>query len=234
MDQANPADQAQESQQSPRLQAPQPAPQSLRLRWFAASAAVMGWLGLALQLSVIIQSRQERGLNIAGGVFHFLSYFTIWTNLLASIVLTCAALNLRYRFAKALTAPASMTGIATCIALVGVTYHLLLRGLWHPVGTQLLANNLLHYVVPALFLIFWWLFVAPAQAGWRDAMRWTIFPALYLLFALLRGTVGNWYAYPFIDVIQLGYAQVLVNAFGVLAVFLTIAAVLIWLDRRKR
>jgi hypothetical protein len=212
----------------------QPALQSQRRRWFAASTAVMGWLGLALQLSIIFQSRQDSGLSIAGGVFHFLSYFTIWTNLLASIALTCAALNLRHRFAKALTAPVSLTGIATCIALVGITYHLLLRGLWHPAGTRLLANNLLHYVVPALFLIFWWLFVASARAGWRDALRWAIFPALYLLFALLRGIADNWYAYPFIDVVQLGYARVLLNALGVLATFLTIAAVLIWLDRRKR
>jgi hypothetical protein len=228
-------DQAQKTQAAPKpQQALQPALQQQRRRWFAGSAAIMGWLGLALQLSIIIQSRQESGLSIAGGVFHFLSYFTIWTNFLASIALTCAALNLRQRFAKALIAPASMTGIATCIALVGITYHLLLRGLWHPAGTQLLANNLLHYVVPALFLIFWWLFVAPAQAGWRDALRWAIFPALYLLFALLRGIADNWYAYPFIDVVQLGYARVLLNALGVLATFLTIAAVLIWLDRRKR
>jgi hypothetical protein len=215
-------------------QAVQQAPQLQRLRLFAASAAVMGWLGLALQLSVIIQSRQESGLNMAGGALQFLSYFTIWTNFLASIALTCIALNVRHRFAKALAAPVSMTGIATCIALVGITYHLLLRGLWHPAGTQLLANNLLHYAVPALFLIFWWLFVAPAQAGWRDAMRWAIFPALYLLFALLRGAVDNWYAYPFIDVVQLGYARVLLNALGVLAAFLTIAAMLICMDRRKR
>jgi hypothetical protein len=210
------------------------ARQVQRKQWFAASAALLGWLGLALQLSVLIQVRQERGLDIAGGVMNFLSYFTVWTNVLASLALTCAALNLQRGFAKALTRPLSMTGIASCIALVGITYHLLLRGLWHPVGTGLLANNLLHYAVPALFLMFWWLFVAPARAGWRDALRWAILPAVYCVFALLRGATGGFYAYPFINVIQLGYAKVFINTLGMLAGFLIIAAILVWLDRRKR
>jgi hypothetical protein len=210
------------------------AQQAQRKQWFAGSAALLGWLGLALQLSVVIQVRQERGLDIAGGVINFLSYFTVWTNLLTSLALTCAALNMQRGFAKALTRPVSMTGIASCIALVGITYHLLLRGLWHPTGTRLLADNLLHYVVPALFLMFWWLFVAPARAGWRDALRWAILPAVYCVFALLRGATGGFYAYPFINVAQLGYALVFINVLGVLAGFLIIAAVLVWLDGRKR
>jgi hypothetical protein len=210
------------------------ARQAQRKQWFAASAALLGWLGLALQLSVVIQARQEHGLDIAGGVMNFLSYFTVWTNVLASLALTCAALNMQRGFAKALTRPLSMTGIASCIALVGITYHLLLRGLWHPMGTQLLANNLLHYAVPALFLMFWWLFVAPARAGWRDALRWAILPAVYCVFALLRGAIGGFYAYPFINASQLGYVRVFINTLGMLAGFLIIAAILVWLDGRKR
>jgi hypothetical protein len=210
------------------------AKQAQRKQWFAASAALLGWLALALQLSVVIQARQERGLDIAGGVINFLSYFTVWTNLLVSLALTCAALNMQRGFAKALTRPVSMTGIASCIALVGITYHFLLRGLWHPMGTRLLADNLLHYVVPALFLMFWWLFVAPAGAGWRDALRWAIFPLVYCMFALVRGATGGFYTYPFINVLQIGYARVFINALGILVGFLIIAAILVWLDGRKR
>lgn len=208
--------------------------QMQRKQWFAASGALLGWLGLGLQLSVVVEARQAGGLDVVGGVFHFLGYFTIWTNLLASAALTFAALNMRPRYAAAMTQPASMTGIAVCIALVAVVNHFLLRRLWHPSGTQLLADNLLHYVVPALFLMFWWLFVAPARTGWRNAALWALFPLIYLVFALVRGALGGPYAYPFIDAGQIGYAQVSINAAGVLLGFISIAAILTWLDRRKR
>jgi hypothetical protein len=207
-----------------------------RRQWFAGSAALLGWLGLGLQLSVILQVRglQGDGLGVAGGVVNFLSYFTIWTNLAAAMALSCYALALRSRFALALTRPGTMTAVASCIALVGITYHALLRRQWDPAGTQLLADNLLHSAVPALFLIFWWLFVEPARARWRAALLWALLPGLYLVFALLRGAADGFYAYPFIDAGRLGYVQVLVNAIGVLAAFMAIAAVLIWLDKRKR
>jgi hypothetical protein len=65
-------------------------------------------------------------------------------------------------------------------------------------------------------------------------LGWALVPAAYLVFALLRGAIDGFYAYPFIEVTQLGYGRVFLNAIGVLAVFLCIATVLIWLDKRKR
>ncbi|MDB5777054.1 MAG: rane protein [Herbaspirillum sp.] len=205
-----------------------------RRRWFAASGALLGWLGLGVQLAVILQLRKAAGLDIAGGAIGFLGYFTIWTNLLLSIALSCAALNARWGIAGFLTRPASMTGMAICAMLVTVTYHLMLRRLWQPAGTQLLADNLLHYVAPVLFVMFWWLFVGPVRTGLKSVMRWAIFPAFYLLFALVRGAFGHAYAYPFIDADALGYARVFVNASGVLLIFFLIGSILIWLDGRKR
>lgn len=216
------------------LQTAQEQYHARRMRLFAASAALLGWLGLILQLWITLQVRRAAGLDALGGIGNFLSYFTIWSNLLVSIALSCQALAMQSRLARILTRPRAMTGIASCIALVGLTYHAVLRGLWHPAGAQLLADSLLHSAVPALFLIFWWLFVAPANAGWRAALRWARAPAAYLVFALLRGGIDGFYAYPFIDAARLGYGRVFVNAVAVLLVFLCVAAVLIWLDKRKR
>jgi hypothetical protein len=210
------------------------ARQMHRQRWFAASGALLGWLGLGLQLAIILQIRRMDGLDLAGGVVNFLGYFTIWSNLLVACALTCAALALRLRYVEVFERPRVTTGIAACIALVAFTYHFLLRRLWQPTGSQLLADNLLHYVIPALFLMYWWLFVAPARVGWRDVLRWALFPLIYLVFALLRGALGGPYAYPFIDAGRLGYVQVALNAAGVLLGFVGVAAILIWLDGRKR
>ena len=208
--------------------------QTRRLRLFAGSAALLGWLGLFLQLWIVSQARGADGLDALGGIVNFLSYFTIWSNLFAAIALSCQALPMQSRFTLALNRPDTMTGIASCMALVGLTYHVVLRGLWDPAGPQLLADSLLHSAMSALFLIFWWLFVAPLKAKWRAALRWACAPAVYLIFALLRGAIDGFYAYPFIDVTRLGYGRVFVNAIGVLLVFLCIAMMLIWLDKRKR
>ncbi|EQD46143.1 hypothetical protein B1B_12734 [mine drainage metagenome] len=53
------------------------------------------------------------------------------------------------------------------------------------------------------------------------------------MYALLRGAWLGRYPYPFIDVAQLGYARVALNAAGMLIVFLLIAAGLIALNRLK-
>ena len=48
---------------------------------------------------------------------------------------------------------------------------------------------------------------------------------------LLRGHEIGVYPYPFVDVAQLGYGRVMVNALGVLAGFWGIGLVLLGLDR---
>lgn len=199
-------------------------------QWFAASAALLAGLGLVLQFYGALQARPAGVASMLGAVAHVLSFFTIWTNLLATLMLTLAAGS---AFPHSRRSILWMTGVAVSMALVGIAYHVLLRALWHPVGTLLLANYLLHYVTPILFLIFWWLFVAPAQATWRDALRWAIYPACYLVFVLVRGAFGGLYAYPFLDVNQLGYLRVLLNAAGVTLGFFAIAFMLLWLDHRK-
>jgi hypothetical protein len=60
---------------------------------------------------------------------------------------------------------------------------------------------------------------------------WAIYPGLYFVYALLRGALSGFYAYPFIDVAALGYLRVLENALGILVGFIVIAAILIALAR---
>jgi len=122
---------------------------------------------------------------------------------------------------------------AANIALVGLTYSLLLRALWQPQGAQWLADTLLHDVVPLLYLLLWAWVVPRAALRGSSALRWALYPLAYLVYALLRGAWLGRYPYPFIDVAQLGYARVALNAAGMLIVFLLIAAGLIALNRLK-
>lgn len=52
--------------------------------------------------------------------------------------------------------PGVVAGIAANIAFVGLSYHFLLRNTWNPQGAQLLADVLMHYAVPAFYVLYWW------------------------------------------------------------------------------
>jgi len=66
------------------------------------------------------------------------------------------------------------------------------------------------------------------------SQRWLLFPLAYLLWSFARGAWVHEYPYPFIDVDALGWPSVLLNAAGVLLVFVALGAILVAVDRRLR
>ena len=125
------------------------------------------------------------------------------------------------------------SAIVVSIAIVGLAYHLLLRHIWNPQGLQWLADVTLHYAVPLLCLVHWWFCVPPARMAWHAPLAWAAWPLAYLVYALLRGAWLQSYPYPFIDVTALGYPQTLLNAAGLLVVFLLLGSVLVAVGRAR-
>ncbi|SEE91414.1 Pr6Pr family membrane protein [Pseudomonas migulae] len=203
-------------------------------RRFVAVSAVLGWTGLAIQLYLILYSRWSLEASLLGGLVSFFSYFTVLTNTLVATVLTCEWTSRDSAVRRWFLQPWVSSGIAVSIAVVGLAYNILLRHLWHPEGWQWLADELMHDVMPLLFLA-WWFYCVPKGTLrlWHIAL-WVIYPLVYFAYALLRGHLLAAYPYPFIDVDTLGYPQVFANAGGLLAGFLVIALVLIALDRWRR
>ena len=199
----------------------------------SAALAALTWFALLLQLVILLRVRSASGLSLMGGVGNFFSYFTVLTNVLVAVTLSGPLGWPASRLGRILSAAGFRTGVATSIALVGLIYSLLLRALWQPQGAQWLADILLHDAVPLLYLLWWAWAVPRATLRWTSALRWALYPLAYLLYALLRGAWLGRYPYPFIDVAQLGYARVALNAAGMLIVFLTIAGCLITLNRFK-
>jgi len=207
--------------------------QSAARRRFVAVAALLGWAGLSIQLYLIFYSRWTLGASLLGGLLSFFSYFTVLSNTLVATVLTCALTSRESAARRWFLQPWVSSGIAVSIAVVGLAYNVLLRHLWHPEGWQWLADELLHDVMPLLFLAWWWLCVPKGTLRLRHVALWVIYPLLYFAYALLRGHLLATYPYPFIDVDTLGYPQVFVNAGGLLAGFVVIALLVIALDRRR-
>ena len=169
-----------------------------RYRLFAAMAALLGWLSLALQLLLSIQLTVANGQGALTGVWIYFGYFTILTNVLAAL------------------------------ALLGVP---LMASFPAPHGWQIVADNILHVVMPVLFLLYWWLAVPKATLRWPQVIVWQLYPAAYFAYALIRGAANHWYPYPFLDVGTLGYLRVLINACAVLLVFIGVALLLVALAR---
>ena len=128
---------------------------SARRRRLITGLAVLGWAGLAIQLYLILFARLSIGASLLGGLVSFFSYFTILTNTLVATVLTCAVTERESAARRWLLQPWVSSGIAVSIAVVGLAYSILLRHLWHPEGWQFVADELLHDVMPLLFLGYW-------------------------------------------------------------------------------
>jgi hypothetical protein len=196
--------------------------------------AALAWSSVLLQLFITLHSNLQNGKGIAGGIVSFLGYFTILTNLLV-----CAALTLP------LMAPASAAGrffsrsdvtagVATSIIFVSLAYHFLLRNTWNPQGLQLLADVLLHYAIPALYLIYWWFNFPKGALRWIHPVFWGLYPTVYLMYVLIRGRIIGSYPYGFIDPIAIGYQRTMINAVGLLLVFIMLGLILVALGRIQR
>nr|WP_207956485.1 Pr6Pr family membrane protein [Pseudomonas fluorescens] len=194
-------------------------------------AALLGWLGLSIQLYLILLGRWSLGASLLGGLVNFFSFFTVLTNTLVAVVLTWEVTPRESAVRRWFLLPSVSSGIAVSIALVSLAYNLLLRHLWQPEGWQFVADELLHDVMPLLYVAYWWLCVPKGTLRLRHIGLWIAYPLVYFAYVLLRGDLLAAYPYPFIDVSNLGYPQVFLNAGGILAGFVGIALGVVGLDR---
>jgi hypothetical protein len=207
---------------------------SPRNRAFALSLAGIAWLSVLLQCRLSVQLAAQKGLSIGGGLEIFFSYFTVLTNLLICVSLTLSLMSPASALGRWFSRPGVVAGIAANIAFVGLSYHFLLSKIWNPQGAHRLADVMLHYAVPALYVIYWWLDYSKAPLRWIHPLLWSIYPAVYLVYALIRGSMVGSYPYPFIDAGDLGYGRTLLNSIGLLFVFLALGVLLVALGRARR
>jgi len=204
-------------------------------RAFGLLVAVVGWASLILQLYLIVSGK---GIQVPGyeptlltSIVNFFSYFTILSNILASLLATTAVLAPQSGLGRFFERPVVAATVAMAMIVTGLIYTVVLRHMWQPVGLQFVADSGLHYVMPPLFALYW-LTVVP-----RDALRLAnipsmlIYPLVYVVYSLIRGPLADWYPYPFLSVKDLGWGQVIINMIGIAVLFAVIGAILVGLDR---
>lgn len=152
-------------------------------------------------------------------VTNFFSYFTIQSNIIGALVLVIGALCI---------VPSSRMwdlirgAAAIYLILTGVIYNTLLLNVDVQIS-EAWINNVLHRIMPLVMLLD--LLVVPwvHRIRWREATVWSLYPLAYLAYAIGRGTIVDWYPYPFLDPRRDGgYPRVALFSVAVLIGFLVV------------
>jgi hypothetical protein len=193
-------------------------------RIMAVIGAAMGWLAVITQLYLMISNRV---VSIPETILRFFSFFTIDTNILVALCFTFIFLRGNSGLSRFFTKATTITAITIYITIVGIVYNVILRSIWQPEGLQKVIDELLHSVIPALFILFWLIFVPIEQLKWKNAFPWLIYPIVYMTYAIIHGAITKFYPYPFVNVDELGYNRALLNAGGVLLIIFFLSLALI-------
>ena len=182
---------------------------------------ISGWFALIAQFYIIIENRAA---SIAETVVRYFSFFTIFTNLIVAVCCSVILLSSASNGSKFFRRSTTLTAVAVYITVVGIVYNTILRFLWNPQGLQLIVDELLHSIIPVLFIVLWFLSTSAPELKWKNIFPWLLYPVAYIIYVLIRGSFSGFYPYPFIDVSSLGYAKVLANCIGLLFFFLFLSA----------
>jgi hypothetical protein len=197
---------------------------------FVAVGALLGWMTIITQLVLMIQNRVT---DIPEVIIRFFSFFTILTNIIVAICFTVIWRNRHTNQRSFWSSTAHQTAITVYILVVGIIYNLILRSLWSPTGLQKIVDELLHLLIPILFLIYWIVFVSKHGLQWRYALNWLLYPLIYLVFILIRGALSksDFYPYPFVDVYNNGYQKVMISCGFILLLFVLLSLLFIAVGR---
>ncbi|QQR40325.1 Pr6Pr family membrane protein [Devosia rhizoryzae] len=171
---------------------------------------LLGLAGLVLQFTISISDMLANGRDLPGALGVLFAYYTILTNIILvliylSEVTPAGWLGLFRR-------PLVRGAMAANIALVGLYVYFVLRYLSDLHGPWFVADAILHYAAPLLYLVWW---VATQKHG---VLRWANLPLMllptliYFFYAMARGAWVQEYPYPILNAVELGYGQVVVNA----------------------
>ncbi len=175
-------------------------------------------------------------IQIQGGnsIINFFSFFTNLSNLFAATVLIIGALYL-FRHHEPTARDDIIRGTAVvCMALVGVVFSALLRNV--DLGHLLpWVNIVLHYIMP-IVIVADWLYQPPnTKLVFRQMWLWLIFPALYLVYSVIRGAIVGFYAYPFFNPAKSGgYGGVALYCIAIAVMFFFFSLLLMTLGNKLK
>lgn len=209
--------------------------------WWHWATFALGAFGVIAQLWIVAtQTLTEDMAQLSDPIrlWNVLSYFTIWSNILVTVVAYLLARNPRRDGAVFNAFRLASLFMITITCLI---YALVLAKVWEPTGWQKIVDETLHYSVPALAVVGYVLF-GPRPLFSLATLGWSLLiPLSWIPYTLIRspfitytqdGETRHWYPYHFINVDDIGYGRALLNIVGVFVLLVAVGWVFVFIDRK--
>ena len=150
------------------------------------------------------------------------SYFTIWSQIMVGVVMTLLYLN-PARDGKLFRV--FRIDSILMITVTGVVYNLLLGPNYPPQGLNQISSPIEHTITPLITVL---VFIIAGPRGWfslKNVAAALVVPIIYVFYTLFRGAIIGKYPYDFFDVVNKGYASVLIFVIVILIASITVAGI---------
>lgn len=195
----------------------------------SAFLSILCWFTVILQLILIIINRQA---SVFETIIRFFTFFTILTNILVAMVFTANWLQPKNSF-QFFNKPNTQVAIAVYIFVVGFVYNTILRFIWQPKGWDKVADELLHLVIPIVYILFWYFKFSKKEINSKSVFGWLLFPIIYIVIVMIRGYFSGYYPYPFLHVGNLGVEKVIYNSILMTLFFVVVSIVFYQINNHK-
>ncbi len=159
------------------------------------------------------------GDYIAFDLFKFLHYFTYLSNVIVMVVL---ALLLTKKCRSAFFMHATVY-----ITVTFLVYGVLLSP---GIGKENFESIILHFAVPIYCIVDFFILSPPKKLSYISVCTGLFLPLGYFLYILVYGLIRGSYPYFFVDVAQIGYAQVLLSAVGITGLLLALGGLFVFIN----
>jgi hypothetical protein len=160
-------------------------------------------IGVGLLGSVIWQVTDR----IANGIFRpfeYFAYFSIVTAIVAGLFLITTSFGLLLKIEDTKWVEIARLSLAVALIVVGVVYHALLADAANDVrdgdyAWPVLPNEIIHTYAPILAAIEYLISVKAFRIRLRAFIWVAVFPLIWLVLSIVRGSATNWWPYWFIN-----------------------------------
>jgi hypothetical protein len=161
-------------------------------------------------------------------VIDFISYFTIWSNILVIYVSIRLAKNpLDKRGKMPILIPTSLV----MITITGILYNVLIAPVTPPKGLNIATSIVQHGITPVLTLLVWFKCGPRGLINLRKIPHFYIIPITFLLYILIRSSIIKQWPYAFLDEASLGWTKWLITVAMIIIFGLVIIGILSLIDR---
>jgi hypothetical protein len=179
-----------------------------------------------------------------GNLFvNFFSFFTIDSNVGAVVVFAIGAVLLLRGDPVPHWFAVLRAAVTSYMAVTGIVYNTLLRGVNVSEGSVLpWSNEVLHVVGPALIVLDYLLAPGRPALPWTTIRAIVVFPVVWAVYTMVRGPLAyndiagmpTWYPYPFLNPANSpqGYVSVAFYVVLIAVVIAGVGALVVWLSRR--